>query len=144
MDGVWGLPDGRRSRSKVADDDADRLRRQHRDPREIGAREAGIGLEHRQHHELRRGDAEIGQRTAPSLAAVALLGLAQQIGEIALLAALALALRRRAGAGERRRQGGFFGGFFPASDGFFRGSRFSPFWRFSGRPRFMSRSPSCA
>ena len=31
-------------------------------PREVGARQAGIGAQHGQHHELRRGHAEVGQR----------------------------------------------------------------------------------
>jgi hypothetical protein len=47
---------------EVADDDSDGLRGQICDPREIGAREAGLGAEHRQRDELRRGHAEAGQR----------------------------------------------------------------------------------
>ena len=58
-------------------------------PGEIGAGQAGIGLQHGQHDELRRGDAEIGQRTFQRQPGRSL-GLAQQIGEVAVFAALAL------------------------------------------------------
>ena len=53
---------------QIADDDADGLRGQQRHPGEIGARQARIGPQHGQHRELRRGDAEIGQRAVPSSA----------------------------------------------------------------------------
>ena len=60
------------------------------EPSEIRARQAGIGPQHGQHGELRRGDAEVGQppfQRQPGRG----LGLPQQIGEVSLFAALALA-----------------------------------------------------
>ena len=61
MHRVRRLPDGAVA-LEVADDDADGLRGQQRHPGEIGAGQARIGPQHGQHDELRRGDAEIGQR----------------------------------------------------------------------------------
>ncbi len=55
------LPDGAVT-FQIADDDADGLRGQKRDPGEIGAGQAGIGVQHREHDELRRRDAEVGER----------------------------------------------------------------------------------
>jgi hypothetical protein len=87
-------------------------------------------------------DAEFGQRPLHRQPGRGL-GLPQQIGEVALLAAFAFSGRRRADHGER----GIFGGFFPAPGGFpagtvfFRG-RFSGFFRlfrrhFSRHTRFF-------
>jgi hypothetical protein len=119
MDRVRGFFDGAVA-LQIVDDDADGLRRLQRHPREISARQAGIGAQHGQHHELRRGDAEFGQRPLHRQPGRGL-GLPQQIGEVALLAAFAFSGRRRADHGER----GIFGGFFPAPGGFPAGTVFS-------------------
>src|SRR5690242_6668797 len=80
---MWRLQD-RTVALEIADDDADRLRCQQRNAGEIGAGQPRIGLEHRQHQELRRGDAELGER-ALQRQARRTLGLAQEIAEIAVL-----------------------------------------------------------
>jgi len=95
---------------EIADDDADGLRGQQRNPREIGAGQARLSPEHSEHDELRRGHADVSQCPLRRQARRGL-GLPQQIGEVALLAALAFARRRRADHGEC----GVLGELFPSA-----------------------------
>ena len=99
MRGVRRLLDGARL-LEVADDDVDGLRREKRQPRQVGAGEAGIGHDHGQHGELRRRHLEIGQHLLHRRPHRRI-GLAHQVAEMALRPALALA---------RTRDGGQFGG----------------------------------
>ena len=129
---------------QVADDDADGLRGQQRHPGEIGAGQARIGLQHGQHDELRRRDAEVGQRPFQRQPGRGL-GLPQQIGEVAFFAALALA---RAAAAERRPAPDFrrfFStlAFFRTSAADFSRSGFRRFRRFSRRASILPKLRSC-
>ena len=73
---------------EIADDDPDGLRGQQRHPGKIGAGQARIRPKHGQHHKLWRGDADVGQPTFHGQPGRGL-RLPQQIGEVALFAALA-------------------------------------------------------
>ena len=87
-------------------------------PGQLGAGQAWIGPQHRQHDELRRRDAEVGQRPFQGQPRCGL-GLAQEIGDVALFAAFAVAGRRRADADDFRVLGRVF-----ISNDFFRGGWF--------------------
>jgi DNA-binding transcriptional LysR family regulator len=75
---------------QVGDDHAHGRRRQQRQARQVRTGRAGIGVQHRQHRELRQRDGEPRQRALHALA-VRGLRLAQQVADVALLAALAFA-----------------------------------------------------
>ncbi len=68
---------------QVADDEARGLRRQQRHPRDVGARQSRIGLQHRQYGELRRRHLQIGQRPVQRQPGRGL-GLPQEIAEMAV------------------------------------------------------------
>ena len=92
MHRMRGLADGTVA-FEIVDDDADGLRRQQRDPGEISPRQARIGAQHGQDDELRRRDAEVRDRAFQRQPRRGL-GLAREVGEVTLLAALALTGRR--------------------------------------------------
>jgi len=112
---VRGLSD-RAVAFQVADDNADGLRGQQRHAGDVGAGKAGIGVQHGENGKLRRRDAEIGEcalQRQPRRG----LGLPQQIGDVAGLAALAGARRWRPDAvlGWNLGGGSFApGGFLPS------------------------------
>ena len=75
---------------QIADDHAHRLRREHREPGEVGIGYAGIGRQHGQGRELRLRHAEFVQCPVHPQP-VGTSRLSQQIAEVAFLAALAFA-----------------------------------------------------
>ena len=115
------------------------------DPRQIGAGQAGIGAQHGQHDELRRGDAELGERPLHGQPRRGL-GLPQQIGEVA---PVRRACPGRAAAGGSSREQDFRALVPSLAPVFRRRPIFAgfdfPFWLFSASAILVSsRSQSCA
>jgi len=84
---------------QVADDDARGLRGQRRDPRQIGAGQAGMAAEQAQNRKLRRRHADLGERPFQRQPGRGL-GLPQQRGELGAVGTLARAGKPRAEAAE--------------------------------------------